>query len=133
MNDPQVLAALKDVLDPEMSINIVDFGLVYRAVRTAERIEVSIGVMSTCPAMGVLVAEARTALRRRFPDIADIHVELDMERPWCPDRLTDEGRLALGWVAEPAAPKDAPHRKAMSRAPRTPKVIMPKVSRRWTQ
>ncbi|MDQ2079572.1 metal-sulfur cluster assembly factor [Xanthobacteraceae bacterium Astr-EGSB] len=132
MNDPQVLAALKDVLDPEMSINIVDFGLVYRAVRTAERIEVSIGVMSTCPAMGVLVAEARTALRRRFPDVAHIHVELDMERPWCPDRLTDEGRLALGWVAAPVTPKNAPRHRATPR-PRASKAIMPKVSRRWTQ
>jgi metal-sulfur cluster biosynthetic enzyme len=132
MNDPQVLAALKDVLDPEMSINIVDFGLVYRAVRTAERIEVSIGVMSTCPAMGLLVAEARTALRRRFPDIADIHVELDMDRPWCPDRLTDEGRLALGWVAEPDTAKNTPRRQATPR-PRASKAVMPKVSRRWMQ
>ena len=132
MNDPQVLAALKDVLDPEMGINIVDFGLVYRAVRTAERIEVSIGVASTCPAMGILIAQARTALRRRFPDVADIRVDLDMERPWCPDRLTDEGRLALGWVAEPAVAEDAPRRKSAPR-PRPAKVVMPKVSTRWKQ
>jgi metal-sulfur cluster biosynthetic enzyme len=127
MNDPQVLAALEEVLDPEMGINIVDFGLVYRAVRKAGRIEVSIGVTSTCPVMGVLIADVRATLRRRFPDVADIRVELDMERPWCLDRLTDEGRLALGWVAEPASKalhrEPAPHR-------RPAKVIMPKVSRR---
>lgn len=131
MDDPQVLAALRDVVDPEMGINIVDFGLVYRAVRTAERIEVSIGVISTCPAMGILIADARTTLRRRFPDIADIRIELDMERPWCPERLTDEGRLALGWVAEPASSVPAPRRKAPR--PRPAKVVMPTASRRWTQ
>jgi metal-sulfur cluster biosynthetic enzyme len=130
MNDPDILDALKDVLDPEVGISIVDFGLVYRAAVTPAGIEVTLGVASTCPAMDDMVARTRTALRRRFPDTPAIRVELDTSRPWCPERLTDEGRLALGWVDPPTPPAEASSRR---RAPTVPRAttIMPKMSRRW--
>ena len=133
MNDPDILDALKDVLDPELGINIVDFGLVYRAVVTSAGIEVMLGVASTCPAMDDMVAQAHAALRRRFPDTPNIRIDLDTGRPWCSDRLTDAGRLALGWV-DPPAPRtesSAPSRQRAPRAASLAKAIMPKMSRRW--
>lgn len=137
MNDPKILEALKTVLDPEIGINIVDFGLVVRAVRTPDGIDVSMGVTSTCPAMGLLVEAARAALRRSFPEVANIRVAIDVELKWCPERMTDEGRLALGWTATPAkverrAEKPIRVGAAESTAKlRIPKGVMPKVSTRY--
>ena len=51
MNDPAILAALKEVLDPELGINIVDLGLIYRADWTPAGIEVAMTLTApTCPA-----------------------------------------------------------------------------------
>lgn len=102
-NDPHVLAALADVLDPAVGINIVDFGLVYRARFTAAGIEVDIGVPSSCPAATRFGEEVRAALGRRFPEVRAIQVAVLTDRPWSLDRLTDNGRRAFGEAMEDAA------------------------------
>ena len=91
-----VLQTLRSVIDPELGINIVDLGLVYRAERKDEAIEVDL-TMSTpsCPLAEMLVEEAREALRARFPDAA-IQVELVWDPPWTPDRMSEAARHQLG-------------------------------------
>jgi len=91
-----VLQTLRSVIDPELGINIVDLGLVYRAERKDEAIEVDL-TMSTpsCPLAEMLVEEAREALRARFPEAA-IQVELVWDPPWTPDRMSEAARHQLG-------------------------------------
>ncbi|MER2269712.1 metal-sulfur cluster assembly factor [Methylobacterium oxalidis] len=65
--DPEVLDCLEEVQDPEVGLSIAHLGLVYRAVRTAGRIEVDLTLTArTCPLGGLLVEEVRTCLLRRF-------------------------------------------------------------------
>ena len=48
--DAEILHCLQDVIDPEIGLSIVDLGLVYRARRTAEAIEVAVTLTSrACP------------------------------------------------------------------------------------
>ena len=91
-----VLQTLRSVIDPELGINIVDLGLVYRAERKDEAIEVDL-TMSTpsCPLAEMLVEEAREALQARFPEAA-IQVELVWDPPWTPDRMSEAARHQLG-------------------------------------
>jgi metal-sulfur cluster biosynthetic enzyme len=96
MND-DILSVLKQIIDPELGLNVVDLGLVYRAERAANGIEVVMAMTSpACPLGEMIVDEARSALQERFPDVALVHVALVREPAWTPDRMTDEGRRQLG-------------------------------------
>ncbi|MEZ5890110.1 MAG: metal-sulfur cluster assembly factor [Xanthobacteraceae bacterium] len=96
MNDADILHALKEVHDPELGINIVDLGLVYRAERTREGIVVEMTMTTpTCPIGEMMVMQAEAALQRHFADVEIIRVHLIWDPPWSPDLMTDEGRRAL--------------------------------------
>lgn len=96
MNDANILRALKEVHDPELGINIVDLGLVYRAERTREGIVVEMTMTTpTCPIGEMMVMQAETALQRHFPDVEVVRVHLLWDPPWSPDMMTEEGRRAL--------------------------------------
>ena len=60
MSNPKVLAALKGVTDPEIGVNIVDLGLVYRAEHGPEGIEVTLTLSTrSCPLSEMIVEEVR--------------------------------------------------------------------------
>ncbi len=95
MNE-DVLEALKTVNDPEVGINIVDLGLVYRAELGANAIKVALTLSTpSCPLSEVLLEDARAAIRERFPDVPFIEVELVWDPPWTPDRMSDDARRQL--------------------------------------
>lgn len=97
--DNDILVALRDVLDPELGINIVDLGLIYRAEWTREGIVVEMTMTTpTCPIGEMITDEAEIALRRRFPEAASIRVHLQWDPPWTPELMTDNGRRSLGWA-----------------------------------
>ena len=90
MNDDELLQALKGVNDPEIGINIVDLGLVYRAERKPGGFEVGIALTTpSCPLGEMLLEEARETLRNRFPDVPSIRVELVRWPPWSPERMSE--------------------------------------------
>ncbi|MTW19027.1 DUF59 domain-containing protein [Rhodoplanes serenus] len=96
--DPDLLAALAEVLDPELGISIVDLGLVYRAEWTPEGIAVDMTTTApTCPFGERMATQAKDALRRRFAETPRVHVRLLWDPPWSPERMTEAGRAALGW------------------------------------
>lgn len=95
--DPDVLDALTHVVDPEVGIGIVDLGLVYRATRSPEGVEVDMTLTTqACPMGEMLLYEARAALRKQFPGAADIAVRLVHAPAWTPDLITERGRALLG-------------------------------------
>lgn len=95
--DPDILGTLQDVTDPEVGLSIVDLGLVYHAVRTADAITVAITLTTrACPLGRMIVNEAETRLQQRFPDTSVVDVKLVWEPPWRPDRITERGRAMLG-------------------------------------
>lgn len=97
MDDADVLEALRAVNDPELGINIVDLGLVYRAERRSDGISVAMTLSTpTCPLSEMMLEEAREALAARFPEVHAIDVELVWEPPWSPERMSPAARRQLG-------------------------------------
>ena len=97
MSNPEVLAALKGVTDPEIGVNIVDLGLVYRAERGADGLDVALTLSTrSCPLSEMIVEEVREALRANFADAPAIKVELVWDPPWTPDRMSEAARQLLG-------------------------------------
>lgn len=90
-----LLAALKDVQDPEMPVNIVDLGLVYGLRRTGARVEVDLTFTAMgCPAYEFLLADVRERLLRE-PEVEDVVIRVVWDPPWTAERLSEEGRDAL--------------------------------------
>ena len=95
--DPDLLECLQDVLDPEIGLSILDLGLVYRADRTPEGIDVALTLTTrACPLGELIVAQARERLTRRFQDVTRIDVKLVWEPVWNPDLITERGLAHLG-------------------------------------
>jgi len=92
---------LKTCYDPEIPVNIVDLGLVYRceinALDSGER-SVTIDMTLTAPGCGmgpVLVADAQEKVAI-IPTVADVNVELVFDPPWNQTMMSDEARLQTG-------------------------------------
>lgn len=92
-----VLEALKGVADPEIGVDIVDLGLVYRAEHGPEGIEVALTLSTpSCPLSEMIVEEVREALHARFAGAPTIKVELVWDPPWTPERMSEAARRLLG-------------------------------------
>jgi metal-sulfur cluster biosynthetic enzyme len=92
--------ALKQVIDPELFVNIVDLGLVYTVTVTEaeEKSNVSIEMTMTspaCPAGPQLLQNSKDALGR-LEGVGTVEVKLVMTPPWTPDRMTEDARDQLG-------------------------------------
>ena len=93
---PDVLEVLRAVVDPEVGINIVDLGLVYRAERTVDAIDVAMTMTTrACPLGEMMLEEARAALARHFPDVPRIATNLVWDPLWTPAMMTVQGREQL--------------------------------------
>lgn len=107
MIDDATRAALKQVIDPEIGINIVDLGLVYGVERDAARTKVRVTMTTpACPLGEHIATEIERALRPVEPG-RRIEVALVWEPPWSPDMMSDEGRRLLG--EEPATARKPRH------------------------
>jgi len=95
--DPGLCDCLRDVLDPEIGLNIVDLGLVIEARRSAGEIAVRLTLTSrACPLGELVVAEVREKIAASYPTVARVNVDLVWEPIWSPDLITDSGYEQLG-------------------------------------
>ena len=90
--------ALRRVIDPEVGMNIVDLGLVYRLEASASGVELDLTMTSpACPMGEMIVAEAEAALADCVPPDQPVTVQLVWEPPWSPERMSAEARQHFGW------------------------------------
>jgi len=95
--EESIYAALRQVQDPELLVNIVDLGLVYEVqVDEAALGGATVHVKMTlttpaCPAGPQLIQEAKDAVLD-VPGVDQAEVELVMSPPWTPDRMSEAAR-----------------------------------------
>ena len=94
--------AMRDVVDPELGINVVDLGLVYDLnVEKGDAGPVALIDMTltsaACPLTDVIEDQARQALCTGPGGglVSDIRINWVWLPPWGPDKITDEGRDQL--------------------------------------
>ena len=90
-----VLAALSDVVDPDLGVNIVDLGFV-RAVAVEEHTAVITMTLTSaaCPLTNVMESQIRTVLAQ-VRDVGDFRVDWQWVPAWRPADITDGGREQL--------------------------------------
>jgi len=92
-----MLDVLKQVIDPELHMNIVDLGLVYDVRQAQEVIEVDMTLTSPgCPYGPYLIHGVKQALLS-LKDVEDVNINIVWDPPWGPDQMTEEAKLELGF------------------------------------
>ncbi len=94
---------LKQVIDPELFVNIVDLGLIYvvdlaPSEAAPEKTDVKVEMTLTspmCPAGPQLVANSRQVIEA-LEGVGTVDIKVVMDPPWTQDRMTDDARDQLG-------------------------------------
>jgi metal-sulfur cluster biosynthetic enzyme len=89
-----VTEALKDVVDPELGINVVDLGLIYGVTvddTTTAIIDMTL-TSAACPLTDVIEDQTRMALDGL---VNDFRINWVWMPPWGPEKITDDGREQL--------------------------------------
>ncbi len=89
--------ALREVIDPELGISIVDLGLVYSIATRSGALQVSLTMTTAaCPLADQVVDDARSRLSE-IEGVRAVDVRLVWEPKWTPARMTDSAKATLGW------------------------------------
>ena len=94
LDTEDLLEALRDVVDPELGVNVVDLGLVYGVTVESDRtatIDMTL-TSAACPLTDVIEDQTRVALDGLVQDFRINWVWLP---PWGPEKITEDGREQL--------------------------------------
>lgn len=93
-----ILAELRQVIDPEVGMNIVDLGLVYRVDVAADAVAIDMTMTSpACPMGDMMVDEVKTVVAAIVPAGVRIEVQLVWSPPWEPSRMSEAARKHFQW------------------------------------
>ena len=95
--EPQILAAIKTVFDPEIPVNIYDLGLIYEIIVDRDAV---VGVRMTltapaCPAAQWLPAQVEEKVKA-VEGVTDARVDVVFDPPWSKDNMSEAAKLELG-------------------------------------
>jgi len=100
-SEKMVWDQLKTVFDPEIPVNIADLGLIYSCQikpldQGAHRIDIEMTLTAPGCGMGnVLKSDVETKLAK-LPTVREVHVEVVLDPPWGPARMSEAAKLQLG-------------------------------------
>ena len=101
ISEDSVREALKQVIDPELFVNVIDLGLIYLVTvqeAAEDKSDVSVEMTMTspaCPAGPQLISQAKTAIGN-LEGAGNVEIKIVMVPPWTPDRMTEDARDQLG-------------------------------------
>ncbi len=95
---PQVHAALREVIDPEVGINIVDLGLVYGLDIRDRNIHVTMTMTTpACPLSEQIKNDVYARIMDHCPGVTAVDVQLVWDPPWRSDLISKDAKRSLGW------------------------------------
>lgn len=103
VNEDHVWAALRQCYDPEIPVNIVDLGLIYKCeiVKSGSGDhEVHIDMTLTAPGCGMgpsMIADVERKIAQ-VPGVDKVKIDLVFDPPWSNEKLSDEAKLELGML-----------------------------------
>jgi metal-sulfur cluster biosynthetic enzyme len=96
VTESDVRSALYDVIDPELGINIVDLGLIYRVVVDDRSVTITMTMTSpACPLRDYLQDLVESSVTSRVPDVQRVTVDIVAEPPWTEELMSEAARRQL--------------------------------------
>ena len=97
MTETDVRDALREVIDPELGINIVDLGLVYGIDVASESVRITMTMTTpACPLREYIQDLVESTVTSRLSDARRVTVDIVSEPPWTEDMMSDAARQHLG-------------------------------------
>lgn len=94
-----IRAALQTVEDPELGVDVVSLGLVYEVDVVGDRARVTYTLTSMgCPVAPLIERDITTAALG-VEGVERVDTELVFDPPWSPDRMSEDAKLVLGFLA----------------------------------
>jgi metal-sulfur cluster biosynthetic enzyme len=90
-------AALQNVMDPEIGLNVVDLGLIYQIDFDETNLKIYVAMTLTtqfCPMGESISAAVKRALENTFTDM-EVQLEITFDPPWSHERISEEGQIFL--------------------------------------
>jgi probable FeS assembly SUF system protein SufT len=102
-DEQRVWEQLRTVFDPEIPVNLVDLGLIYRCQAVplpdgGHRVEIDMSMTAPGCGMGDVLREDVRRKIQGLPGVREVRVEVVWDPPWDPSRMSDAARLQLGWM-----------------------------------
>ena len=94
----QILDSLRQCMDPEIPLNIVDMGLIYN-VNVTDDNKVDIKMTMTtrgCPLHETLVSDVKRYVNK-VPGVSGVNVEIVWEPAWTPEKMSEEGKKLINY------------------------------------
>lgn len=94
---PLVQAALREVYDPEIPVNIYELGLIYKVDIDKETNNIFVEMTLTspgCPVAGEMPGMIEQAIRT-VNEVGDVKVEIVWDPPWDPSKMAETAKLQL--------------------------------------
>ena len=101
--EEQVWEQLRTVFDPEIPVNLVDLGLIYRCEPVplpegGHRVEIDMSMTAPGCGMGDVLKEDVRRKVQSVPGVREVQVEVVWDPPWDASRMSDAAKLQLGWM-----------------------------------
>jgi len=97
INKKTIKDKLKQVLDPELGVSIVDLGLVYEIKIEKKRVKIVMTLTTIgCPLFSLIENEIKNRLKEIGLKEEEIELELTFDPPWSIERMSNEARAMLG-------------------------------------
>lgn len=96
VTEDAVFDAVKEIIDPEVGINIVDMGLIYGVDIEEETVNITMTLTSPgCPAGGQLV-NGTQHVAQQLEGVEEVNVNVVWTPRWTPEMMTEEAKDELG-------------------------------------
>lgn len=93
-----IQSALREVIDPELGVNVIDLGLIYDLKIQDDELKVVMTTTSpVCPLNAYLTDSIKKVVLESFPQIKSVEVEIVWEPPWSPQKMSEHARRLLGY------------------------------------
>jgi FeS assembly SUF system protein len=96
--ESRIIAALREIYDPEIPVNIYDLGLIY-SIEIDEKALVHLQMTLTapgCPVAQTFPIQVADAIRA-VDGVYDVDLEMVWDPPWSVERMTEDAKVALGF------------------------------------
>lgn len=91
----KIVDNLREVYDPEISLNVYDLGLIYNIDGTESDVKITMTLTSAfCPAADYIVADVKQAVIST--GASNVEVDITFDPQWGPEQISDDGKLILG-------------------------------------